>query len=231
MAVLRVVGVDADHLLLVDPEGGGHRVVIDAELHDTIRQAARVGTSRLSPKEIQERLRGGATLAQVAEAAGVSTERIRRWEGPILAERARAIEQALKTRYARPHDGAVSGPLGRLVTAHLDQLGLVGEWDARRAPDGAWFVVVTHAQGQAAWRYGGGSLSALDPHAEAFGWREPPRAVEPPRELPRSRDLRPEPAPDAPRETGRESQRRGRAQLPSWDDILDNTSPPGAFPT
>lgn len=227
MAVLRVVGVDADHLLLVDPDGGGHRVVIDGALHDTLRQASRVGTSRLSPREIQDRLRAGDTLEEVAQAAGVSAERIRRWEGPILAERARTVELAQRTRYARPHDGAVSGPLGRLVTAHLDQVGLVGDWDARRGPDGAWMVVVTHAKGQAAWRFDEGSLTALDPHAEAFGWREPPRVVEPPRELPRSRDA----APDTPPEAPRDMQRRGRAQLPSWETILDNTSPPGAFPT
>jgi DNA-binding transcriptional regulator YiaG len=214
MAVLRVVGVDADHLLLVDPDGGGHRVAIDGNLHDTLKQAAKVGQSRLSPREIQERLRSGATLEQVAEVAGVSVERVRRWEGPILAERARAIELALKTRYARPHDGAVSGPLGRLVTTHLDQLGLVGDWDARRGADGAWVVLVTHAQGQAAWRYDEGTLHALDPHAEAFGWREPPRAVD-------------APAPAPIREVGR----RGRTPLPSWESIMENAPPPNAFPT
>jgi DNA-binding transcriptional regulator YiaG len=209
MAVLRVVGVDADHLLLVDPDGGGHRVAIDTALHDTLRQAARVGVSRLTPREIQQRLRAGTSADQVAEAAGVSVERIRRWEGPILAERARAIELAHKTRYARPGDGAVSGPLGRLVTAHLDQFALLGEWDARRGPDGAWVVTVTHEHGEASWRHEDGTLTALDPHAEAFGWREPPRAVDPPREI----------------------GRRGRTPLPSWETIMENAPPPNAFPT
>ncbi len=211
MAVLRVVGVDADHLLLVDPDGGGHRVAIDAALHDTLAQSARVGQSRLSPREIQARLRAGASPAQVAEAAGVSIERIHRWQGPILAERARAIDTARRTRYARPHDGAVSGPLGPLVTAHLDRVGLVGEWDAHRDPEGAWVVVVRHERGEAAWCLQDGALRALDPHAEAFGWREPPRAV------------------DSTREPGRE--RKGRAQLPSWESIMENAPPPNAFPT
>jgi hypothetical protein len=209
MAVLRVVGVDADHLLLVDPDGGGHRVAIDAALHETLRQASRVGVSRLTPREIQERLRAGAAADHVAEAAGVSVERIRRWEGPILAERERAVDQAGRTRYSRAPDGAVSGPLARLVTAHLDQLGLTAEWDAHRGPDGDWVVTVRHERGEAAWRFADGSLTALDPHAEAFGFREPPRSVDAPRDI----------------------SRKGRAQLPSWETIMENAPPPNAFPT
>lgn len=220
MAVLRVVGTDADHLLLLDTEGGGHRVAIDAVLHETIRQAARVGTSRLTPREIQDRLRSGASVEQVAEAAGVSAERIRRWEGPVLAERGRAVESGMRTRYARPPDGALSGPLGRLVTAHLDALGLIGEWDAYRGVDGAWVVVVRHERGKAEWRLQDGALSALDPHAEGLGFREPPRAVD------NVRDVRPEVRTEARPEKG-----RARAALPSWESILENTQPPNAFPT
>lgn len=215
MAVLRVVGVDADHLLLVDPEGGGHRVPIDTSLHESLRQAATVGSSRLTPREIQDRLRAGASIEQVAEAAGVSTERIRRWEGPIRAERDRAVELAQHTRYARPPDGAVSGPLGRLVTAHLDRHGLVGSWDSHRDPDGQWVVTVTHERGSASWRLVDGALSALDPQAESLGWREPPRAVE---------SIK-----DAPKAAG--GGRRSRASIPSWDTILGNSPPPNAFPT
>lgn len=212
MAVLRVVGIDADHLLLVDTDGGGHRVLIDSTLHDYLRQSAKVGTSRLSPREIQERLRAGTPIEQVAEAAGVGVERIRRWEGPVRAERDRAVATALRTRYARPPDGAVSGPLGRVVTAHLDHHGLVGDWDAHRDPDGHWVITVTHDRGGASWRLDGGALSALDPHAEALGWREPPRAVDSVREPVKER-------------------RPGRASVPSWDTILENSPPPNAFPT
>lgn len=212
MAVLRVVGIDADHLLLLDPDGGGHRVRIDETLHDSLQQAAKVGTSRLSPREIQERLRGGEALEQVADTAGVSVERIRRWEGPVRAERERAVEVALRTRYTRQPDGAVSGPLGRLVGAHLEHHGLTAEWQARRHPDGRWVVTVTHERGEASWRLDAGALSALDPHAESLGWREPPRAVE------------------SVRDAGRE-RRSARAAVPSWEAILESSAPPNVFPS
>lgn len=207
MADLRVVGTDAENLLLVDAQGGGHRVPIDDALHDALRASARVGDSRLTPREIQERLRGGASIEKVAQVAGVSTERIRRWQGPVLAERANAVELALRTRFARPPDGAVSGPLGRLVTQRLDTVGLLAEWDAWRGSDGAWIIQVSHQSGHAQWRFDGGSLSALDPQAEALGYREPPRAVD------------------------SIKGGRGRKALPSWESILEGTPPPNAFPT
>ncbi|HEY5335048.1 MAG TPA: septation protein SepH [Mycobacteriales bacterium] len=214
MAVLRVVGIDADHLLLLDPDGGGHRVAIDTTLHDSLKQAASVGTSRLTPREIQDRLRSGASVDQVADAAGVSSERIRRWEGPIRAERDRAVDLAQRTRYARPPDGAVSGPLGRIVTAHLEHHDLVGSWESHRDADGHWVVTVTHERGSASWRLLDGALAALDPQAEALGWREPPHAVDSVKEQPAT-------------STGR----RSRASIPSWEMILESSPPPNAFPT
>jgi len=207
MADLRVVGTDADHLLLLDSEGGGHRAAID-DVRRALNDAARAGDSRLSPREIQDRLRSGATVDQVAQAAGVSVERIRRWEGPVLAECAHALERALRTRYSRPPDGAVSGPLGRLVDQRLTLASVAGQWSAHRDVGGDWIVTVTHQHAAASWAYDGVTLVALDPHAEALGWREPPRAVEPLR--------------------GRV---KGRSSLPSWESILENTPPPNAFPT
>jgi hypothetical protein len=207
MADLRVVGTDADHVLLLDGDGGGHRVPIN-DVRRALNDAARAGDSRLSPREIQDRLRSGATVDQVAQAAGVSIERIRRWEGPVLAECAHALERALRARYLRPPDGSVSGPLGRLVDQRLALASLVGQWEAHRDAGGDWIVTVTHPHASASWSYDGVSLTALDPHAESLGWREPPRAVEPLR--------------------GRS---KGRATLPSWESIMENTPPPNAFPT
>lgn len=207
MADLRVAGSDAEHLLLVDEQGATHRVRLDEHLHRALRDASRAGTSSLSPREIQERLRGGASAEQVAKAAGVSVERIRRWEGPILAERAHALELAGRTRYARPPDGALSGPLRRLVDQRLTQAGLAGEWDAHRDAE-IWVVSVQHAKARAEWSFDGTSLHALDPHAESLGWREPPRAVD----------------------SVRERSPRGRGQLPSWESIMADAPPPNMFP-
>lgn len=207
MADLRVVGADADHLLLVDGVGGGHRVEIDA-IWAALRGAARAGESRLTPREIQDRLRAGVSVEHVAQAAAVSVERIRRWEGPVLAERAHALDRAQLARFSRSPEGAVSGPLGRLVDQRLALAGLAGEWDAHRGPEGDWVITVRHQHAEAHWSFQDGTLTAMDPHAESLGWREPPRPVE------------------SLRQRG-----RARPQLPSWDAIMEQSPPPNAFPT
>jgi hypothetical protein len=44
--------------------------------------------SPLRPKEIQARIRAGETVEEIADAAGIAVERVRWFEGPVLAERA-----------------------------------------------------------------------------------------------------------------------------------------------
>lgn len=207
---LRLAAGSAGHLLLEDQAGARYRLVLDAAVRAAISPPAATGTSALSPRQIQDRLRAGATVDQVAAEAGTSADRIGRWEGPVLAERAQAVDRARATRFARPPDGAVSGPLGRLVDARLAAAGVTGDWDAWKDPDGAWTVQVSHAAGTARWRWSTDGLRALDPAAEQLGWAIAAAA------------------PLTERAAGPGS-RRGR--LPSWEAILEGTPPPTAFPT
>ena len=48
----------------------------------------------LRPKEIQARIRAGASVEQVAAAAGVDIERVEGFAHPVLLERSRAAELA-----------------------------------------------------------------------------------------------------------------------------------------
>ena len=48
----------------------------------------------LRPKEIQARIRAGASVEQVAQMAGVDVGRVERFAHPVLLERARAAELA-----------------------------------------------------------------------------------------------------------------------------------------
>ena len=66
--------------------------------------------SPLRPKEIQDRIRAGETAEEIADAAGVPIERVRRFEGPVLAERAYRAQEAQRATAAparglrpRPH--------------------------------------------------------------------------------------------------------------------------------
>jgi DUF3071 family protein len=109
--------------------------------------------SPLRPKEIQARIRAGETVEEIADAAGIAVERVRWFEGPVLAERAYAADQAQLASVRRQGDAIPSSPgprLGEIVTERLKALGTDPEdaqWDARKLGDGNWQVHLTFTSG------------------------------------------------------------------------------------
>lgn len=158
MQDLTLVGVDDDgeHLVLAAPGGTRFRLRAD----DALRLAARRGPAApqapagppaaLTPREIQARLRAGEDAAEIAASTGTAEERVRRYEGPVLAERAHVAERA-RALPVRWRDGSGRSPaLATLVADRLLERGADGgaAWDAWRREDGAWLV-------RAAFRAGG----------------------------------------------------------------------------
>ena len=84
----------------------------------------------LRPREIQARIRSGQTAEDVAAASGLPIEHIRRFEGPVLTER------ALVAQAGAGHRGAQAGgdiQLGDLVAERLHAEGVDAAdiaWDA-----------------------------------------------------------------------------------------------------
>jgi hypothetical protein len=109
--------------------------------------------SPLRPKEIQARIRAGETVEEIADAAGIAAERVRWFEGPVLAERAYVADQAQRASVRRPGDAAPSTPgpqLGEIVAEQLKAFGSDPEdaqWDAKKRDDGSWQVQLTFSSG------------------------------------------------------------------------------------
>jgi hypothetical protein len=135
--------------------------------------------SRLSPREIQARLRAGHTPERVARAAGVPLDRVVRFAGPVLSERALVIDAARDATLTRARLGESKAPLGPSVAANLAAKGAPApgndDWTAFRRPDGTWVVALTTtARGRArraewSWQPATKALAALDPYAAALG--------------------------------------------------------------
>jgi hypothetical protein len=106
--------------------------------------------SPLRPKEIQARIRAGETVEEIADAAGIAIERVRWFEGPVLAERAYIADQA-QTASVRRHGDATPGPrLGEIVAERLKAIGADpdgAQWDAKKRGDGSWQVQLTFTSG------------------------------------------------------------------------------------
>ncbi|MET0756860.1 MAG: septation protein SepH [Mycobacterium sp.] len=247
MRELKVVGLDVDgKRIICEGDNAGEKFILRAD--DRLRAAIRgdkVGSNQtqidveipsvLRPKEIQAKIRAGASIEQVAAAAGVDAARVQRFAHPVLLERFRAAELATAAHPVLA-DGPAVLTLLETVTTALVARGLDPDatiWDAWRNEDGRWTV-------QLAWKAGrsdnvahfrftpgahGGTVTAfddtacelIDPHFD-----RPLRPLAPVAQLdfetPGPPPVAPEPPvpPEAPKPTSR----KGKPPVPAWEDVL-----------
>src|SRR5580692_6477795 len=160
MHELRLVAVSEDgSYAILDVPGRGGRFMLPID--DRLRTVARGQFSRLAqyeievesplrPKEIQDRIRAGETADEIADAAGLPIERIRRFEGPVLAEREYRAQEAQRATVRSPGDSGPGPQLGDIVAGRLVELGASpddAQWDSRKRPDGNWQVQITFVVG------------------------------------------------------------------------------------
>lgn len=103
--------------------------------------------SALTPREIQDRIRAGAGVAEVAAAAGTPEDWVEPFAAPVLAERAHLVGLALASPIRTRADGSTHRTLRQLVTSRLQARGLDVDdvtWDAWRLPDRTWRLVGRH---------------------------------------------------------------------------------------
>jgi hypothetical protein len=106
--------------------------------------------SPLRPKEIQARIRAGETVEEIADAAGIAIERVRWFEGPVLAERAYVANQAQQASVRRQGDATPGPRLGEIVAERMKVFGAEpddAQWDAKKRGDGSWLVQLTFITG------------------------------------------------------------------------------------
>jgi len=170
MQELRLVAVSEDGsyaILAVPGRSGRFLLPIDERLRTVAKgQFSRLAQyeieveNPLRPKEIQERIRAGETADQIADAAGIPPDKIRRFEGPILAERQYQAQQAQRATIRGRGDSGPGPRLGDVVAERLTAAGAspeAAEWDSRKRPDGNWQVqlqfVIGGRAGTAEWIY------------------------------------------------------------------------------
>ncbi|MBV9096223.1 MAG: DUF3071 domain-containing protein [Streptosporangiaceae bacterium] len=163
MQELRFVAVSEDGryaVLAVPGRSARFTLPIDERLRAVaLGQASRLAQyeieveNPLRPKEIQARIRAGETAEEIADAAGVAVERVRWFEGPVLAERAHMADRARMASVRRQGDSAPAGsgpPLDEVVEQRLNAIGADPDetrWDARKRGDGHWQVQLAFTVG------------------------------------------------------------------------------------
>jgi Protein of unknown function (DUF3071) len=247
MRELNVVGLDADSKYIIC-EGDGPADQFKLAVDDRLRELLRGNpappeqphldievTNMLSPKEIQSKIRAGASVEQVATASGSDISRIRRFAHPVLLERFRAAELATAA-HPQLADGPSVMTLLETVSTAMITRGLPTDklsWDAWRTEDNRWTV-------QLAWKMGrsdnlahfcftpgahGGIVTAIDDGASELidpNFERPLRPVARVAHVDFDEVTKPavnQPAAAESREQPVHS-RRGRPVIPAWEDVL-----------
>jgi hypothetical protein len=246
MRELNIIGLDVDGIHVIcesDDPGDKFRLRVDDRLRAVVRgDGARASQNHidievhnmLRPKEIQARIRAGASVEQIAASAGVDIQRVQRFAHPVLLERSRAAELATAAHPILP-DGPAVLTLLETVTSALVTRGLSPDtmtWDAWRNEDGRWTV-------QLGWKAGrsdnlahfhfspgahGGTVTAVDDAASGL---IDPNFDRPLRPVARVAQLDFDESTASPTETEtaeREPEptrtRRGKPPVPAWEDVL-----------
>lgn len=256
MRELIVVGLDVDGKgIICETSDSSDKFILhpDDRLHAALR-GDRIGSTKpkievevstvLRPRDIQSRIRAGASVDQVAAAAGMERHRVERFAHPVLLERARAAELATAAHPVLP-DGPAVMTLLETVTAALISRGLDPEatnWDAWRNEDGRWTVQLAWKAGRsdnlAHFRFSpgahGGTATAFDDAASELidpNFNRPPlRSVAPVSEPapvvvtdPQLPLVTPEPEPAAepePTPALKTRARKRKPEVPGWEDVL-----------
>lgn len=161
------LSADGSHVILMGNDGQQYTLAIDERLVAAARRdRSRIGQieiereGALRPRDIQARIRAGATAEEVASQSGLPLERIRRFEGPVLTERAWVADQARSTELRRPgFTTTLNGLVNRALESHgVEPADL--NWDSWRRDDGRWTVQLLVPAGgseeaEALWVYDG----------------------------------------------------------------------------
>ncbi|MEG3615255.1 septation protein SepH [Isoptericola haloaureus] len=212
MAELELVTLheDAERLVLRGPDGTEHTLAISEALRAAVRRdrprteaLQAQSETPLRPRELQARLRAGATAEDLAAESGLPLEHVRRYEWPVAAERDHVISQVRNHR-VDPEGDATLGDLAddRLAARDVDTAETV--WSARRTGTAPWHVEVRFTAGgrerSAAWTFDprGRAVTAVDDEARWLGQPDDPVSPEI-LGIPAGADrrTRPSPTPDA----------------------------------
>ncbi|WP_368885420.1 septation protein SepH [Rothia mucilaginosa] len=156
MLELRLIGVhdDGENLVLESADGTRFLLPIDANLRTSITKARRIQPARglgakgtYGPRDIQTRFRQGASVEEIAEESGWEPERVRRYEWPIVAERAHIIRAAQNVKIGRRSSASGTAQIPVTLSARIEEVSerygfeeATQDWTTRQQENGQWRV-------------------------------------------------------------------------------------------
>lgn len=171
---------DGNKLELQAPDGSRYSLHIDEQLRTLVNQPRLMVVpleeeqSTITVREIQARLRCGESIENIARSTDWNSEKIEKFSGPILQERAYVIGLALAAQLRKEkHAPTLSAAtISQLAPRGVD-MALV-EWNTWRTPTGSWNIILFYpnkdgGSSEANWSFDLANRS-LEPLDDSAAW-------------------------------------------------------------
>ena len=172
---IRLFETDGDFLVLEAQDGQKFRLLIDDTVRSSIKREKlqQLDSISITPREIQEEIRNGASIEQLINESGATFEFIEKFAAPVIAELEHIVSSALSVRLTIAGDrynDSTQIEFGEIITSRLVTSGAEGiSWVAKKIEQNSWHIVANYtlngAAGSATWSFDPRRLT-LSPESE-----------------------------------------------------------------
>lgn len=161
MADLRITGVSNNQLELQAPDGTRHYLEINDDLVKALRNREVTLPATTSPRDIQQMVRQGMTVAEIVSATGADELLVLRFAKPIIAELNHIVSLARNIRLSLAGDRFADPTPVEFGVVMDDRLANNGarniQWTAKKSPENEWLVSIgfntSEGAGVATWSF------------------------------------------------------------------------------
>lgn len=172
---IRLFETDGDYLVLEAQDGQKFRLLIDESVRSSVKRESqpRLDSISITPREIQEEIRNGATIQDLIQRSGASFDFIEKFAAPVIAELDHIVSSALSVRLTIAGDrynDSSQIEFGEIISGRLVTSGASGiSWIAKKLEPNNWHVIAHYqlngVSGSATWSFDPRKLT-LSPESE-----------------------------------------------------------------